>query len=465
MKKVLIIDDNKDIHTVLEGLLSKNKSLSFYHAYNGMEGYQKLKQLEPDLTILDNQMPVMSGFELLEKLHREKRRFPIIMLTAFGQISDAVQAVKLGAIDYLTKPFEDEQFNLIINKALKVGSLKMRPSKAKSSLVQDSANNDKYHIIGESKSFKDLLDNSLLVAPTDINVVINGSNGTGKEEIAKFIHYNSERSNRPFIAIDCGAIPDNLFEREMFGAVKGAYTGAENDTGGFFEAANGGTIFMDEIGNLSTSAQTSLLRVLQSRVYRKVGGIDEIGVDVRLISATNAKLLDEISRGNFREDLFHRINGFDLWVPDLKDRCEDIPILTNHFITKFNAELKRNVQQVSPEAMEILRKHSWTGNIRELINVIQKAVLLCSESTLRPKHLNIAPSEENIDFKEESDLMNNIINQPISISRKIELFEKEVIKRAVEVNKGNKSLTANWLNISRKTLYEKLKKFGLFGDC
>jgi len=331
MKKILIIDDNKDIHVVLEGLLSMNKKVSIFHAYNGMEGYQKLQVLKPDLTILDNQMPVMSGFELLEKLHRENKRYPIILLTAFGQISDAVQAIKLGAIDYLTKPFEDEQFNLIINKALKIGSLKNRSAHNDISLEHANNNQEKYKIIGKSKIFQDLLKHALLVAPTDINVIINGNNGTGKEEIAKYIHFNSQRSNRPFIAVDCGAIPDNLFEREIFGAVKGAYTGADRDTPGFLEAANGGTIFLDEIGNLSTSAQTSMLRVLENRVYRKVGGIEEINLDVRLISATNAKLFEEVAKGNFREDLFHRVNGFDLTVPDLKERKEDIPLLINYF--------------------------------------------------------------------------------------------------------------------------------------
>lgn len=462
MKKVLIIDDNKDIHTVLEGLLSINRKITFFHAYNGMEGYQKLQQVQPDLTILDNQMPVMSGFELLSKLQRENKSFPIIMLTAFGQISDAVQAIKLGAIDYLTKPFEDEQFNLIINKALKVGSLKNKLNQAINPLQTKDFKQEKYHIIGESRVFKEVLQHSQLVAPTDINVIINGSNGTGKEEIAKYIHFNSERSNKPFITVDCGAIPDTLFEREMFGAVKGAYTGADCDTKGYLEAANGGTIFLDEIGNLPCSSQTSLLRVLQNRVYRKVGGIEEIAVDVRLISATNAKLLNEVSKEGFREDLFHRINGFDLTLPDLKDRKEDIPLLVNHFVTKFNAELKRNVQQVAPETMEILKNHGWSGNIRELINTIQKAVLLCSEATLYPKHLNIIGQDEDHDFKHESNLMNDIINQPISINKKVELFEKEVIKQAVEGNNGNKTSAAKWLKISRKTLYEKLKKFGLF---
>lgn len=462
MKKVLIIDDNKDIHTVLEGLLGLNRNITFFHAYNGMEGYHKLLQVQPDLAILDNQMPVMSGFELLEKLQRENRSFPIIMLTAFGQIADAVQAIKLGAIDYLTKPFKDEQFNLVINKALKIGSLKNKSQQKNRSLDVINSNNHKYHIIGESKLFKELLHNAQLVAPTDINVIIKGSNGTGKEEIAKYIHYNSERNSKSFITVDCGAIPESLFEREMFGAVKGAYTGADCDTTGFFEAANGGTIFLDEIGNLPCSAQSSLLRVLQNRVYRKVGGINEIPVDVRLISATNAKLLDEVSNEKFREDLFHRINGFDLTVPDLKDRKDDIPLLVNHFITKFNTELKRNVQQVSPEASEILKNHCWSGNVRELINTIQKAVLLCPENTMETKHLKVIVQEEKHDFKQESDFINNIINQPISISKKVDLFEKEIIKQAVEQNNGNKTSAAKWLKVSRKTLYEKLKKFGLF---
>ncbi len=463
MKKILIIDDNNDIHTVLEGLLSKKKNIQFFHAYNGMEGYMKLEQLKPDLTILDNQMPVMSGFELLEKLQKELKSYPIIMLTAFGQISDAVQAIKLGALDYLTKPFDDDQFNLIINKALKIGSLKNERKKKEVSLL--SKQNDRnYHLIGQSKIFKDLLEEASLVASTDINVIINGSNGTGKEEIAKYIHYNSNRSDSSFIAVDCGAIPDNLFEREMFGATKGAYTGAETDTIGLFETANGGTIFLDEIGNLSSSAQTSLLRVLQNRVYRKVGSIEEIQVDVRLISATNAKLLDEVSNGSFREDLFHRINGFDLLVPDLRKRKEDIPLLVNHFITKFNTELKRNVQQVAPETMEKLKEYEWSGNIRELINVIQKAVLLCSDTTLTNKHIRISPKSDNGKLKDENNLMADIINRPISIAEKIELFEKEIIKHAVESHQGNKSSAASWLKISRKTLYEKIKKLGLLKD-
>ncbi len=463
MKKVLIVDDNQDIHTVLEALLSKNRQITFYHAYNGMEGYMKLEQHNPDLTILDNQMPVMSGFELLEKLARECKSYPIIMLTAFGQIADAVHAIKLGAIDYLTKPFEDEQFNLIINKALKIGSLKISSKILTSTKVANPAKQN-YHLIGQSKNFQDLLQEAALVATTDINVIINGSNGTGKEEIAKYIHYNSNRSDGPFIAVDCGAIQDSLFEKEMFGSVKGAFTGADNESKGLFEMAEGGTIFLDEIGNLSSSAQTSLLRVLQNKIYRKVGGTQEIEIDVRLISATNAKLLEEVSRGSFREDLFHRINGFDLMVPDLKARKTDIPLLVNHFITKFNTELKRNVQQVAPQTMEILQNHDWSGNIRELINVIQKAVLLCSGTTLNNEHIRISGHSDAKTLEKENNLMNEIINKPISISEKIELFEREVIKHAIKSNKGNKSSAASSLKISRKTLYEKLKKFGLFGD-
>lgn len=456
MKKVLIIDDNKDLHIVLEGLMSQNRNIQFHHAYNGMEGYQKLLQLEPDLTILDNQMPVMSGFQLLEKLKRENRSYVIIMLTAFGQISDAVNAMKMGALDYLTKPFDDDQFNVVINKALKIGSLKNSKIESIQALLPIQTN-----LIGESKLFKQVLEHARLVATTDINVIINGNNGTGKEEIAKYIHNNSERKDQPFITVDCGAIPETLFEREMFGCVKGAFTGAESDTIGYFEAANNGTIFLDEVGNLPYKSQSSLLRVLQNRKFKRVGDIKEVEIDVRLISATNATLLDEICENRFREDLFHRINGFDITLPDLKDRKEDIPLLANHFVAKYNAKFKRNVQQITPEAMEILKNHHWSGNVRELINTIQKAVLVCTEITLRPQHIQLLSATDKRDFKHESSLIEEIMEQPISMNKKMDLFEKEIIRQAVEANNGNKSLAAKWLKISRKTLYDKLKKLGL----
>lgn len=457
MKKVLIIDDNKDLHIVLKGLMSVNRNIQFHHAYNGMEGYQKLLQLEPDLTILDNQMPVMSGFELLEKLKRENRSFVIIMLTAFGQISDAVNAIKMGALDYLTKPFNDDQFNVVINKALKVGTLKNRKRESSESFNHPSQPN----LIGISKPFLKVLEHAQLVATADIDVIINGNNGTGKEEIAKFIHNSSERKDKPFITVDCGAIPETLFEREMFGSVKGAFTGADHDTIGYFEAANQGTIFLDEIGNLPYTAQSALLRVLQNRKFMKVGDIKEIEIDVKLISATNATLLDEVSESKFREDLFHRINGFDITLPDLKDRKEDIPLLANHFVTKYNAQFKRNVQQIAPEAMEKLENHHWSGNVRELINTIQKAVLICSETVLKPQHINILTATEKKDFRQENSLIEEIMKKPIPMSEKIALFEKEIIKKAVESNDGNKSKAAKWLQISRKTLYDKLKKLGL----
>lgn len=457
MKKVLIIDDNKDLHIVLKGLIKINRNIEFHHAYNGMEGYQKLLQIEPDLTILDNQMPVMSGFELLEKLRRENRSFVIIMLTAFGQISDAVNAIKMGALDYITKPFDDDQFNVVINKALRIGTLKNR----KIERSEQSSLCSQPNLIGKSAVFQEVLEYAKIAATADINVIIKGNNGTGKEEIAKFIHKNSERSDKPFITVDCGAIPETLFEREMFGSVKGAFTGADHDTIGYFEAANHGTIFLDEIGNLPYNAQSALLRVLQNRKFMKVGDIKEIEIDIKLISATNATLLDDVRESKFREDLFHRIHGFDITLPDLKDREEDIPLLANHFVTKYNAQFKRNVQQISPEAMEKLTSHHWSGNVRELINTIQKAVLICSGTVLQPKHIHILTAPAKKDFKQESSLIEEIMEKPIPMSEKLALFEKEIIKKAVESNDGNKSKAAKWLQISRKTLYDKIKRLGL----
>ncbi len=457
MDKILIIDDNKDLHLVLEALLKKYNDISIDHAYNGMEGYLMLDKVKPSLVILDNQMPVMSGFELLNKLNQENKTYTIIMLTAFGRIEDAVEAIKLGALDYITKPFDEDKFFLTVSKALKIGSLKK--SKKISRAIMGNSNTFDNALIGKSPLFREVIENAKLVATTDIDVLIKGSNGTGKEEIAKLIHYSSDRADKPFVTIDCGAIPESLIESELFGSTKGSYTGAIEDRAGYFEQANTGTVFLDEIGNLPFKAQASLLRALQTRKIKRVGSPDSIDIDVRIICATNAKLLDCIADETFKEDLFHRINGFDITLPDLKDRKEDIPALVNHFITQFNAKLNRNVQIISPESMEMLTNYEWPGNIRELINCLQKAVLLSKGTTLSDKTITLVSNPDLDSMKRENTIVQDILDKPIDMKEKLQLFEELIIKDAVDKNKGNKSNAAKFLNISRKKLYERLKNF------
>ncbi|OQY40301.1 MAG: hypothetical protein B6226_00105 [Candidatus Cloacimonetes bacterium 4572_65] len=453
MRKILIVDDNKDLHLTLELLLKTLKNIEIYHAYNGMEGYNKMTSIKPDLTILDNQMPVLSGFGLLERLAKEKLKFVIVMLTAHDNVSDAVRAIKMGAQDYVPKPFKNDSFFLVISKALKLGSLKNSSSK---STYSQSNLSDKYCLIGESSAFITSLNDALLVAPTNMEALILGSNGTGKEEIAKYIHYNSPRKEKNFITLDCGAIPDNLIESELFGHKKGSFTGAEEDKVGLVEAADGGTLFLDEIGNLSMKAQNSLLRFLQTRKIFRVGGTESKLIDIRIISATNSQLLEEIENCNFREDLFHRINGFTINIPDLCERSEDIPLLATFFVKMFNKELNKQIETISPEVINKLKAYNWPGNIREFRNTIRRAVLRCLTKELKVNNIDFSMMKSTPKTKENA--FRSILKGESSMDEKLDFVQKELISQALTEEDGNKSKAAKRLKISRKKLYSILTK-------
>ena len=367
-------------------------------------------------------------------------------MTSYAEIQSAVQAMKLGACDYIAKPVNPDELLKKFDEALAA------PSKAKDTVsAKESVKSDKTlssYLEGKSDVAQQLYSYVSLVAPTNMSVLINGASGTGKEHIAKRIHDLSPRNNKPFVAIDCGAMPKELAASEFFGHLKGSFTGALTDKVGAFEAANGGTIFLDEIGNLSYEVQIQLLRALQERKIRPVGSAKEIQVDIRLVSATNEDLQKAIEKGTFREDLYHRINEFTLKMPTLKERTQDIMLFANFFLEQANQELGKEVQGFTPQAVELLLNYNWPGNLREMKNVIKRATLLTASQEIEAIALGISASEQTAGKQGDLSLKN-------------ETTEKEQILEALRQADNNKSKAARLLNIDRKTLYNKLKLYNL----
>ncbi|MBS1258940.1 MAG: Regulatory protein AtoC [Candidatus Scalindua arabica] len=445
-KTILLADDDESLRRVIEYNLS-NKGYRVLLANNGNEALNIFKSEDIDIVITDIQMEKVDGLELLEEIKRLKSNALVIMITAHGSIETAVKAMKLGAYDYITKPFDRDELQIIIEKAQNLQSLMSENIRLRQELA------DRFslgNIIGASSKMKRIYDTVARVAKSDSTVLLQGESGTGKELIARAIHFNSSRAKKPFITVNCSAIPENLMESELFGHVKGAFTGADKDKAGKFEAADRGTIFLDEIGDIRKDLQVKLLRVLQEKSIDKVGATQDINVDVRIIAATNILLETAIEEGKFREDLFYRISVIPILLPPLRERKDDITLLVQHFMTKHgDKECK-----IVPEVLDILNHYDWPGNVRELENIIERAIVLKKEDNV------ISPEDipDHIKRKQSSSQMSLEIPDE---GLKLEEVEKALIINALNKAGQNQTRAAELLNISRQTLIYRMQKYDI----
>lgn len=442
MAKILLIEDDVAFCRLLEKFLIK-KSYDVTATFSAAEAKSKIKSNEFDLIITDLRLPDSDGIVLMSEIKLTHPNVPVILMTGYSDVSTAVKAIKNGAADYISKPFNPEEVLLVITGALQISNKIVSTSKNKKQEVKKTT--DEF-VKGISQASQKLAEYIQLVSPTNMSVLIIGESGTGKEVIAKSIHENSSRKNTNFIAVDCGSIPKELAASEFFGHLKGSFTGAIQDKIGFFEAANGGTIFLDEIGNLSYENQIQLLRALQERKIKPVGSNKEIDVDIRIITATNEDLREAVKKGDFREDLYHRINEFSIHSPSLVERNEDLMLFSAFFLEKSNQELNKNVIGFSSEVMTIFQNYRWPGNLRELQNCIKRATLLSQGDFIEKATL---PVEF---FQNEPTTTNDF-----SLSEN----EKDTILEALNKTNNNKTEAAKLLKINRKTLYNKLKLYDI----
>ena len=436
---ILIVDDDDGHRMMLEALLKKWK-FQISSAENGRQALEMAQSKPFDTILMDIRMPDMDGMTALNKIHEYNPAIPIIMMTAYSDIDNAIEAVKTGAYDYLTKPLDFDRLKITLSRSLEHAKLKREMQELRSSHASN--------IIGKSPAITNLKDLISTVAPSDATILIRGKSGTGKELVARSIHEQSHRKSNAWVAVNCAALTESLLESELFGHEKGAFTGADRRREGRFLQANGGTIFLDEIGDISPIMQVKLLRVLQQKEIQRVGSDETLHVDVRIVTATNKNLEKEIENGNFREDLYYRLNVVSLSVPSLQERDGDIPIIAQHFLEKFAAKNNKIVKGFSPQAMDYLVKYSWPGNVRELENVIERASIL-----LRSDYIDVSDLALNITEKEDSQ------QTSMPNAQSLEDMEKKFILKTLHALKDNKSETAKQLGISRKTLHTKLKQY------
>ncbi|WP_125717905.1 sigma-54-dependent transcriptional regulator [Flavobacterium ustbae] len=450
MPKILVIEDDIAFCKLLEKFLIK-KAYDVKVAFSATEAREAVKKESFDLILTDLRLPDSDGIGLMSEFKNSHPHIPIILMTGYSDVNTAVKAIKNGAADYISKPFNPDEVLLVITNALQMPKVveEEAPVKEKKAVKKQSSSGSNEYVKGISAASKKLLDHIQLVSPTDMSVLIIGESGTGKEIIAKSIHQQSRRKDSNFIAVDCGAIPKELAASEFFGHLKGSFTGAINDKKGYFEAANGGTLFLDEIGNLSYENQIQLLRALQERKIKPVGSNKEINVDIRIITATNEDLREAVKNGDFREDLYHRINEFSIQSPSLKDRGEDLMVFADYFLEKANQQLHKDVVGFSPEVVSIFQNYNWPGNLRELQNCVKRATLLTRGDFIES---DVLPAEFFQVQKQQS-----AANEVFSLSEN----EKETIINALSKTQNNKSEAAKLLKITRKTLYNKLKQYNI----
>jgi DNA-binding NtrC family response regulator len=453
MDKILIIDDDQDFQLTVSQVLKEEKFEISTTSY-GKAALKAVKEDSPQLVLLDIRLPDMDGMKVLEEIKKINKNLGVLMITGFGEVNGAVRAMKLGALDYITKPFDTRELILRVKKALETQYLRREVEGLRKKLGENIPVKE---MMGESPAIRRILKQIEIVAPTDLTVILQGESGTGKELIAQMIHQESKRKNRPFVAIDCGAIPVELAESELFGHEKGAFTGSDAPKEGRFEQANGGVLFLDEISNLSDAIQMKLLRVIQERKLQHLGGKKDIEIDVRIIVATNCDLFQEVTRGNFRNDLFQRLNEFHVLLPALRERKEDIPILVKYFLKEANHEFHKNIRGFSREAMKFFLGYYWPGNVRELKNLIKKAALLADSEEIAICHLSSMMMKPQNDV----NLPKILDNEVLSFEEITRNFEKDLIKRALEETAYNKTRAAKILKLHRKVLYRKMKSLGL----
>ena len=444
--KILVVDDEAVMRDTMSAWLEE-KGYNAVSVCSGMEAIEKTKTESFNAAFVDMKMPGLDGIEVLRAIKRINPDTSVIIMTAYATIETAIKAMKEGAYNYLVKPFSLDEVELIMKTIVEYQELV-----AENILLRQQLE-EKYslkNIIGKSQKMKEVFELVENIANSNSTVLIQGASGTGKEVIARLIHLKSLRRDKPFIAANCAAIPTELIESELFGHEKGAFTGATYNKKGRFELATGGTLFLDEVGEMSLNTQIHLLRVLQERELRRVGGTELIKIDVRIIASSNKDLEKEAKEGRFREDLFYRINVITIYLPKLKERKEDIPLLVDHMLTKYGLESGRGKKSMSKDALDLLMKYDWPGNIRELENTIERLVILCKDRIIRVEYL---PQNIKKERKEEPSIF--IPNKPL------EEMEKQYIYEVLKENKWNKSKSAKTLGIERKTLYNKIDKYRL----
>ncbi|MEE1896697.1 sigma-54 dependent transcriptional regulator [Flavobacterium rakeshii] len=437
--KILVVDDDTSFCLLLKTFLQK-RGYDVVTAFNGNDALQELNKDFFDIVLTDIRLPDSDGLEILKSVTQKGLKTQVILMTGYTDIKTAVNAMKIGAFDYVGKPINPDEILHTIQQAL------LKKETKESNTVSEPKKTVTGFVKGISSDSAKLYDHINLVAPTNMSVLIIGDSGTGKEYIAQSIHMQSKRASKPFVAVDCGAIPKELASSEFFGHIKGSFTGAVTDKTGHFEAANGGTLFLDEVGNLSYDVQVQLLRALQERKIKPVGSNTEQQVDIRVVAATNEDLADAVKRGEFREDLYHRLNEFCIHVPKLSERKEDVMMFANHFLAHANEELEKDVERFEQNVIDLFLNYSWPGNLREMKNIIKRSVLLTRGNAIS---MEVLPPE-----------MEQSANEEIQLSYSKE-SEEEAIRKALERTNYNKSKAAKLLDIDRKTLYNKLKLYNI----
>jgi len=448
---VLIVDDDRGHLTSLRTVI-RSWGYGVETAEDGREAVARVKEKPVDLVLMDVRMAAMSGIEALAHIKAYNPAIPIVIMTAYSSVVSAVEALKGGAYDYLIKPLDFDVLKLSIERACEHAGLKVENEDLKARLGDPFERPD---IIGKSAAMRALLEMLAMVAPSEATVLIAGESGTGKELIAKSLHANSPRRENPLVTVNCAALTESLLESELFGHEKGAFTGADRRREGRFMQAHGGTVFLDEVGEMSSRMQAKLLRVLQEKEIQRVGSEDVLKVDVRVVAATNRDLEEDVRQGDFREDLFYRLNVMNLTVPPLRERREDIPLLAQHFLEKYARRNRKTVKGFVPLAMDMLLKYDWPGNVRELENAVERAVILMPGEHITEKQLPLAVVQQHAGEDGADDLP-----QPATDgTRTLEEMEREAIAATLAATDGNKSETARRLGISRKTLHNKLKAY------
>ena len=444
---ILIVDDEVNIRNALVTMLEK-KGYRVRGAGTGEEALRYLEEVRVDLVITDLRMPGMGGLEFLRRLKDKWSDTEVVVMTAFGSINTAVEAMRLGAYDYLTKPIDRERFGVVVEKALERRALTSENKQLRDRLETRTRFDQ---MVGESEAMQQVYSLVEMIADSDVTVLLTGESGTGKELVARAIHHKSSRADGPFITMNCGALPENLFESELFGYEKGAFTGAMSTKVGRFELADGGTLLLDEVGELSLKSQVDFLRVLETKEFRRLGGTKLIKVDTRIIAATNRNLDEAVKQGDFREDLYYRLNVVPVRLPPLRDRADDVSLLVDRYLTESCAQHHRRPKEVSREAMRLLRLYGWPGNVRQLRNLMERLVVTVRDTTIQPAHL----PEEIQASKEDKRTM------VITLGTSIQQIEQQVIERTLKEVTNHRENAARLLGISLRTLQYKIKEYGI----
>ncbi len=453
-KKILVIDDEENMRHMLSSILSRH-GYAIEAVGNGREGLKLLQEKKFDFILCDIKMPVMDGMDFLRAARKLDHFSTIIMMSAYGSLDSAIEAMHLGAYDYISKPFKPEEILLVLKKAEERERLQRENAQLRSQLSGIDEDFSFGRMVGKSREMREIFRLATKVAPHPTTVLITGASGTGKELLARGIHDASNRADRSFVAVNCGSIPENLLESELFGYKKGAFTGADRNKKGLFAEADGGTLFLDEIGELPLSMQVKLLRAIQEQEVQPLGAAKPQKIDVRLLAATARDLAEEARQGRFREDLLFRLNVIHIHIPPLSQRLDDLPLLCDHFLAKFKNTHAVDIQGISPAAMNLLLSYSWSGNVRELENVLERAVILAEKNVILPENL---PPEFGV--RQDSRRLDDFFSG-FSIKKAQKIMEKSLISRALEATGGNKSKAAELLEISYPALLQKIKRYSL----